>query len=142
MGDRSETTKEDWAEGLVGAERPESGVLPPADQRLIRLIQEFRRRQRRCPDLVVRPWWTQPGAGGATPRLGFVMEYCPGGRASAELVVRADRVTVEGPRGAQESRLNLKDGWELDGTDTGSPETLANHLLRLADRLLEEDEAA
>jgi hypothetical protein len=34
--------------------------------------------------------------------------------------------------------LDLETGWVLDGVETGSPETLANHLLRLADRTLPE----
>jgi hypothetical protein len=56
--------------------------------------------------------------------------------------VRGERVTVDGPLGAREAALNLTAGWTLDGTDTRSPETLANHLLRLADRVREDEEAA
>jgi hypothetical protein len=115
-----------------------AGLFPPREERLIQLIEEFRRRQRRCPDLVVRPWWTPAEANGQHPRIGFVLEYCPGGRESVEVVVREDRVTVEGPVGARETGLDLTAGWRLDGTDAGSPETLANYLLRLADRALED----
>jgi hypothetical protein len=108
-----------------------------AEWRVIELMEEFRRRQQRRPDVAVRPWWTRGEAVGAE-RVGFVVEYCPGGRESAELVVRGCRVTVEGPGGVVEAGLDLARGWLLDGLDTGSPETLANHLVRLADRLLEE----
>jgi hypothetical protein len=142
MGERPEVGQEDWGDGFPGWPGPGGGELPPAEGRLIRLMEEFRRRQRQRPDLVVRPWWTPPGEDGTTARVGFVVEYCPGGRESAELVVRGDRVTVDGPRGAREAPLDLAAGWGLDGTDTRSPETLANHLLRLADGVLEGEEAA
>jgi hypothetical protein len=108
-----------------------------AERRVIQLMEEFQRRQQRRPDLAVRPWWT-PAAQGGAGRVGFVVEYCPGGRESAELVVRGCRLTVEGPGGVVETRMDLARGWMLDGVDTGSPETLANHLLRLADQVLAE----
>lgn len=111
--------------------------LPPDERRLVELMEEFRRRQRRRPDLVVRPWWTA-GEDGLRGRVGFMVEYCPTGSASAEVAVRLERVTVEGPSGATEAALELASGWFLDGSDTKSPETLANHLLRLADRTLGE----
>jgi hypothetical protein len=123
---------ESWWEG-VG-----DGALSPGQDRLVGLVAEFRRRQRVRPDLVVRPWWAAPGRPGEAPRLGFVLEYCPGGRESVEIVVRGERVTVEGPSGTVEAVLDLSAGWRLDGCETGSPETLANHLLRLADRALGE----
>lgn len=115
----------------------EGGSLRRCEQRLRALMEEFRRRQRRRPDLAIRPWWTSGGDGGAR-RVGFVVEYCPDGRESAELVVRLDRVTVDGPGGVAEAALDLEDGWLLEGAETGSPETLANYLLRLADRTLGE----
>jgi hypothetical protein len=115
----------------------EPGRLRGPARRLVALIEEFRRRQRIRPDLAVRPWWS-PGTDGAPGRLGCVVEYCPEGRESAEVVVRCGRVTVEGPRGLLEAVLDLESGWVLDGVDAGSPETLANHLLRLADRTLAE----
>jgi hypothetical protein len=117
---------------------PYAGLLSPSEQRMAGLIEEFRRRQRRRPDLVVRPWWTPPGTDGFPLRLGFVMEYCPGGRDSVELAARDGRVTVEGPVGARDVVLDLGAGWVLGGVDAGSPEILANLLLRLADRALEE----
>jgi hypothetical protein len=133
---------EAWMEGNEGADVEgvgwgEPARMPGPARRLMGLIEEFRRRQRVRPDLAVRPWWS-PGADGAPGRLGFVVEYCPEGRESAEVVVRAGRVTVEGPRGVLEAALDLESGWVLDGVDAGSPETLANHLLRLADRTLAE----
>jgi hypothetical protein len=112
------------------------GVPSAAECRIMELMEEFRRRQQQRPDLAVRPWWTQ-GKDGGPPRLGFVVEYCPGGRESAEVVIRGCRVTVEGPGGVLEAGLDLNGGWLLDDVDAGSPETLANHLLRLADRLLD-----
>jgi hypothetical protein len=142
MGERPEDGAGGVGEWMAGWPGPAGGVLPPADERLIGLMEEFRRRERRCPDLVVRPWWTQPGEDGSTPRLGFVVEYCPSGRASVDLVVRGGRVTVDGRLGAREVPLDLADGWRFGGVETGSPETLANHLLRLADRVLAEEEAA
>lgn len=39
--------------------------------------------------------WRSSGVVGS--RVGFVVEYCPGGREGAVVVVRLDRVTVEGP---------------------------------------------
>jgi hypothetical protein len=133
---------EAWMEGnggadVEGVDGGEPARMPGPARRLMGLIEEFRRRQRVRPDLAVRPWWS-PGADGAPGRLGFVVEYCPEGRESAEVVVRHGRVTVEGPRGVLESVLDLESGWVLDGADAGSPETLANHLLRLADRTLAE----
>jgi hypothetical protein len=110
--------------------------LSGEEERVIELMREFRHRQQRRPDLAVRPWWSA-GEAGTAGRVGFVVEYCPGGRDSAEMVVRGCRLTVEGPAGVLEAVLDLADGWLLDGLDTGSPETLANHLLRLADRVLE-----
>ena len=114
-------------------------TLAPAEEGLVRLMEEFRRRQRRRPDLVVKPWWTPSPPEPGRERLGFVVEYCPNGRQSAELVVRAGRVTVDGPAGALEASLELAgDRWALDGRDAGCPETLTNYLLRLADRTLGE----
>jgi len=129
----------EWVGGEVfrGVDRVEGRPLPRCEERLLELLEEFRRRQRRRPDLAVRPWWT-PGVEHGSRRVGFVVEYCPNGRASAEVVVRLDRVTVEGPVGVSEAMLDLDGGWLLDGSDTRSPETLANHLLRLADRTLGE----
>jgi hypothetical protein len=115
----------------------EPGRMRGPARRLVALIEEFRRRQRIRPDLAVRPWWS-PGADGVPGRLGCVVEYCPEGGESAEVVVRCGRVTVEGPKGHLEAVLDLESGWVLDGVDAGSPETLANHLLRLADRTLAE----
>ncbi len=117
-----------------------------ADGRLTRLMQEFVRRQAECPDLVVRPWWTagsgSDGAGdgeGESRRMtGFVVEYCPRGVESAELAVRPDRVRVEGPGGLREAPLDLEAGWRLAGRDVGCHRLMANHLLSMADRLLNE----
>ena len=128
-------------EGDAGPSLPARG---PADERLIRLMEEFRTRQRKCPNLVVRPWWTpyEPSdadtGGGAT---GFVVEYCPGGVESAELAVRRDRVRVEGPAGVAHATVDLDAGWILDGEDRRCQETMANYLLRMADRLLGEEAA-
>ncbi len=113
--------------------------LAPREQRLLDLIEELLRRQRRRPDMVVRPWWTPTSGVDDVSRVGFVLEYCPGGVVSVELAVRGDRVTVDGPGGASEVPLRLSECWEIDGVDAGSPEILANHLLRLADRALERD---
>lgn len=114
-------------------------TLAPAEEGLVRLMEEFRRRQRRRPDLVVKPWWTPASPEPGRERLGFVVEYCPHGQQSAELVVRAGRATVDGPGGALEATLDLAgDRWAIDGRDVGCPETLTNHLLRLADRTLGE----
>ena len=117
--------------------------LGPDNAPLIQLMEEFRRRQRRRPDLVVRPWWAPPGKDHDRLRVGFVVEYCPHGRESADLVVRGDRVTVDGPTGATEATLDL-DGtrWGIDGRDAGCPETLTNYLLRMADRALETPKSA
>lgn len=125
---------------------PASPVPGSADDRLLRLMEEFRRRQRQRPDLVVRPWWTpvENGAVGHQPphgALGFVIEYCPRGRDTAELAVRRDRVRIEGTSGLREAGLGLSDGWLLEGEDRVCPETLANYLLRLADQLLDEEAA-
>lgn len=122
----------DGADGVGGV------AFPRREARLLALLAEFRRRQRRRPDLAVRPWWTAADGNGThrRSRLGFVVEYCPAGHESAEVVVRLDRVTVEGPAGVAEAVLDLDGGWLLEGSDTGSPETLANYLLRLADRTL------
>lgn len=122
----------DGLEGVLGH------ALSPSEERLIELVEEFRSRQRRRPNLVVRPWWTPPEAEGLPPRIGFVVEYCPGGRESVEILVRESRVTVDGPKGVREADLDLSRGWELEGRETGSPETLANYLIRLADRALGE----
>ncbi len=110
-----------------------------AGERLVRLLGEFRRRQRRSPELVVRPWWA-PGPGGvrAGGARGFVVEYSPDGVRSVELAVRRDRARLEGPVGTRELSLDLGAGWILEGRDTACPETLANHLLSRADRLLGE----
>lgn len=123
----------------TGAPGSGPGGLEPrgARDRLRRLMEEFRRRQRECPDLVVRPWWVADGTG-SRAAVGFVVEYCPRGVESAELAIRRDRVRVEGPGGVREARLELETGWLLDGEDRHSPETVANHLLSMADRLLEE----
>lgn len=107
------------------------------ERRLIRLLEAFQERERRCPNLVVRSWFT-PSEEGMPARVGFVIEYCPDGHTSVELAVRQDRVTVDGPARAVEARLDLTDGWVLGDRDTGSPETLANYLLRMADRVLGE----
>lgn len=113
--------------------------LTAGEERLVRLMEEFRSRQRRRPDLVVRPWWSSGPSEPGRARVGFVVEYCPDGQRSAELRVRGSRVTVDGPVGSIEAVLQLDEGrWELDGRDAGCPETLANHLLRLADRALGE----
>ena len=113
-----------------------------AEERLAALMEEFRRRQRERPDLAVRPWWTAE-EGEASPRriTGFVVEYCPRGVDSAEVAVRAGRARVEGPRGVREVRLDLARGFRLDGEELECPELVANHLLSMADRTLD-DEAA
>jgi hypothetical protein len=133
------TERAEWRSGGPGpAWAARIGGEPTvAEGRVIELMEEFQRRQQRRPDLAVRPWWRR-GEEGVPGRVGFVVEYCPGGRDSAELVVRGCRLTVEGPAGVLEARMDLAQGWLLEGVETGSPETLANHLLRLADRLLEE----
>jgi hypothetical protein len=141
MGERPAGGQHEWGDGFPGWPGPDGSAPLPSDERLIRLMTEFRRRQQRCPNLVVRPWWTTSGDGERL-RVGFVVEYCPHGRESAELVVRQGRVTVDGPAATCDATLDLVDRWELDGVDTRSPETLANHLLRLADGVLGEEEAA
>lgn len=135
MGERRHGDAGWESDGFQGVEQR---MEPPAaERRLVELMEEFRGRQRRRPDLVVRPWWT-PVEGGLRKRVGFVVEYCPTGRTSAEVIVRLERVTVDGPGGVVEARLDLGSGWWLDGTDTRSPQTMANYLLRLADRALAE----
>lgn len=143
-------------EGTIraGDQAPRAGREEGAESRLLSLMKEFEHRQRRRPELVVRPWWTPTptgdggaGAGGEAVKggpeagrpvgaIGFVVEYCPRGVESAELAVRVDRVRVEGPAGVLERSLDLGAGWWLDGEDRVCPETLANHLLRLADGVL------
>ena len=112
------------------------GVFPPPEQRLLRLMGEFRRRQRERPDMVVRPWLSHTDTGTDEPGIGFVVEYCPCGVACAELRVRWDRAVAEGPAGAQEATLCLRGGWIFNDSDVRSPELMANHLLRLAERTL------
>lgn len=112
------------------------GIFPAAEQRLLRLMAEFRRRQRERPDLVVRPWLSHGQEHGAGPSIGFVLEYCPGGDAWAEVRVRHDRAVAEGPAGTREAGLDLRDGWLFEGADVRGPELMANHLLRLAGRAL------
>ena len=140
--DREGGTEDGWTSlAPLFADAGEEFVLQPDDEGIIRLMEEFRRRQRRRPDLVVRPWWTPPRDIQGHPRVGFVVEYCPDGRDSAELLVRADRVTVDGPTGALDAALELGGGsWGIDGRDAACPETLANYLLRMADRVLQEGE--
>ncbi|HSH44271.1 MAG TPA: hypothetical protein VK966_00310 [Longimicrobiales bacterium] len=132
--------------GTVGNNEEERGersgsgpqsTFPPAEQRLLRLMAEFRRRQRARPDLVVRPWWSPVAAESEHPGVGFVVEYCPDGGASAELRVRSHCATVDGPGGSTHAVLALEAGWCFEGEDVGSPELLANHLLRLAGRILD-----
>ncbi len=133
-------------EGPADAERrridgdggPSLPARGPADERLVRLMEEFRTWQRRCPNLVVRPWW-MPGEAGAgrQAEMGFVVEYCPRGVESAEIAVRRDRIRVEGPGGMRTAVLDLTGGWFMDDQDRVCPETLANYLLRLADEVLE-----
>lgn len=136
-------TRDDEAESGgagEGAHRAEAGA-DTVKERVMELMEEFRRRQRNRPDLVVRPWWAQDEESngsrqGGPGAVGFVVEYCPGGVASAELAVRSDRVRVEGPGGTLDGKLDLKEGWHLDGEDRVCPETLANYLLRMADQVL------
>jgi hypothetical protein len=106
-------------------------------------MTEFVRRQRECPNLVVKPWFGAAGPTGRSSRRGaggFVVEYCPGGVESVELAVGAGRVRAEGPGGVREARLDLSEGWLLEGHDRACPVTLANHLLRLADQLLDTED--
>ena len=112
------------------------GAFPAAEQRLLRLMAEFRRRQRERPDMVVRPWLSHVAEGAADPGIGFVVEYCPRGGDIAELRVRHDRVVAEGPAGSAEASLSLRTGWRFDGAEVRGPELMANHLLRLAERTL------
>lgn len=125
------------AEGGGVGDAESATAFPPVEQRLLRLMGEFRRRQRMRPDLVVRPWWTPVDADAETPGVGFVVEYCPEGGASAELRIRADRAVVDTPHGSAEARLSLEDGWHFEGEQVAGPELLANHLLRLASRILD-----
>lgn len=125
-----------------GADDRSSGVSP-GEARLTELMEEFQRRQRERPDMVVRPWWAPEGpeAVGRTGRrsaVGFIVEYCPHGVDSVELAVRRDRVRLDGPSGTRQASLELVSGWRLDGADVRCPELLANHLLSMADRLLGE----
>lgn len=117
--------------------RDRPGAFPPPEQRLLRLMAEFRRRQRERPDLVVRPWLSHGDAAASGPAVGFVVEYCPRGRAAAELRVRHDRAVADGPAGTLEVALCLCAGWRYEGADVRGPELMANHLLRLAERVLE-----
>lgn len=115
---------------LAGDER--GSAFLPSEQRLLRLMAEFRRRQRERPDLVVRPWLSHDEPGSGAMGIGFVIEYCPDGVSCAELRIRHDRAVVEGPEGAREAVLCLRGGWVFEGTDVRGPELMANHLLRLA----------
>jgi hypothetical protein len=132
------------AGGAVGDAHPELGepvesrpVMDPAEQRMVGLMEEFRRRQRKRPDVAVRPWWSSGGLASRTAgAIGFVLEYCPHGVASAHIVVRRGRVTVEGPEGTREATIDLTHGWRFDDRDVECPETLANYLLRLASQTL------
>ncbi|MBW3554195.1 MAG: hypothetical protein KY466_11820 [Gemmatimonadetes bacterium] len=112
------------------------GVFPPPEQRLLRLMAEFRRRQRERPDMVVRPWLSQVPDDSPDPGIGFVVEYCPRGGDIAELRVRHDRAVAEGPAGSGEASLCLVADWRFDGADVRGPELMVNHLLRLAERTL------
>lgn len=136
-----------WGERVEGSSSSGGSV----DGRLTGLMEEFRRRQRERPDMVVRPWWASgppvgsgeaveaaPGRTGRRSAVGFVVEYCPAGVESVEIAVRRDRVRLEGPAGVRQATLELAAGWELEGVDVGCPELLANHLLSMADRLLGE----
>ena len=123
--------------GRIRAAGRDQPQVRPAERRLLELMDEFTRRQHVCPDLVVRFWFASAAEEprGRRP-VGFVVEYCPRGVDSAELAVRLDRVRAEAPGGVREVSLNLADGWRLDGHDRQCPETLASHLLRMADQLL------
>ena len=112
------------------------GVFPPQEQRLLRLMAEFRRRQRERPDMVVRPWLSDVPESSPDPGIGFVVGYCPDGGEIAELRVRHDRAVVEGPAGSGSATLCLQSGWRFDGADVRGPELMVNHLLRLAERTL------
>lgn len=145
MAEQSESSVGDGRR-IDGDAGPSSPVGGAAEERLIGLMEEFERRRRRRPDLVVRPWWA-PGEANdlagrrSRGRRGFVVEYCPGGRESAELAVRRDRVTVEGPGGWDSATLDLDGGWYLDGRDRTCPETMVNYLLRMADGVLDGEAA-
>lgn len=116
-------------------------ALDPEEARLVALMDEFRRRQRKRPDVAVRPWWT-PGTGSkGRGTIGFVLEYCPRGVDSAQVVVRTGRVTAEGPAGVREAGIDLRSGWIFDSRDAGCPETFANYLIRLAGQTLGEGSA-
>lgn len=121
-----------------GAQPPDA--FPPAEQRLLRLMAEFRRRQRERPDLVVRPWLSHDEegaeAGAGEPAVGFVVEYCPGGVETAELRVRHDGAVAEGPAGTRAAKLDLRAGWVFEGAGVRGPELMANHLLRLTSATL------
>lgn len=113
--------------------------LKPDEEKLVRLMEELGERQRRRPDIVVRPWWSPGPPQAGSPRVGFVLEYCPDGRQTVQLRVRSRRITVEGPAGVVEASLDLQgDRWAVNGEEAGCPELLANHVLRLADQALVE----
>lgn len=122
--------------GATPAGEPAPGAFAPAEQRLLRLMGEFRRRQWERPNLVVRPWLSEAREAPEEPGVGFVIEYCPRGDASAELRVRWNRAVAEGPAGAREAAICLATGWRYDGADVRGPELMANHLLRLAEATL------
>ena len=111
-----------------------TGAFPPAEQRLLRLMAEFRRRQRERPDLVVRPWFS--GAAADSGGIGFVVEYCPRGSPCAEIRIRHDRALAQGPAGQADAVLGLEKGWLFDDADVRGPELMANHLIRLAETTL------
>jgi hypothetical protein len=136
MGESGSRDGADSARMDAGGGVPASASVG-VEERLAWLMEEFRERQRRRPELVVRPWWGQ-GAGGRRERgsQGFVVEYCPGGVESVDVAIRRDRVRLDGPRGVRELPLDLSAGWVLDGEDRETPATLANHLLSRADGLL------
>jgi hypothetical protein len=136
MGEASENGRRNGVRTISAGWEEDNDVAAPTDRRMNELMEEFRDRQRQRPDLVVRAWWT--AVGGSRVRRGFVVEYCPLGRESVHLAVRGNRVTVDGPGGARDAALELTVGWILDGVDTSSPQTLANHLLRMADTVLGE----
>jgi hypothetical protein len=132
MESSEEHARPDGSEIAIAAATRPPTAFPPAEQRLLRLMAEFRRRQRERPDLVVRPWLSHGEEGAGEAAVGFVVEYCPGGVETAELRVRHDRATVEGPGGTRAAAMCLRDGWVFEGADVRGPELLANHLLRLA----------
>ena len=128
----------EWDALREGAALEPVGTFPETEQRLLRLMAEFQRRQRERPDLVVKPWVSHGDEGAGEPGVGFVVEYCPGGAEWAELRIRHDRAVAEGPAGFGEAELCLRDGWRFDGGVVRGPELMANHLLRLAGRTLGE----